>query len=175
MTVEELEAFLVANKREAETKLGCNMCKKYARCLFCSSAEKYPCAGAHSRYVAAAEHAGFKSPAWLLPEPPFGEAPVSAPVTFPSFTAAEPVSQHGEEEEAVVTVSDILSESVPGREIPSLAALDLSVLDTEERDSRESASVDRAAPPKTAAGGVVSRGERPPFSVRLFTLKKKSV
>lgn len=76
MTIQELDEFLVREKQKAEKALGCEMCKKYARCLYCYSRDEYRCAKAHDRLYAAMARGNRKIPTWLLPEPPLEAAPV---------------------------------------------------------------------------------------------------
>lgn len=115
MTNRELENFLVGEKEIAASKLGCNMCGKYARCLFCAQSEEFPCASAHHRLEAAVKNANVKLPAWLLPEPPldgetvvYQHAPVSVKASY-ERTAEEmkiPMSQNSAEGGAQTPDSD---------------------------------------------------------------------
>ena len=70
MTTQELEEALVREKKRAEEAFGCDMCKKYVRCLYCFSKDEYRCAKAHDRLMIALEHGKRKFPAYLLQEPP---------------------------------------------------------------------------------------------------------
>lgn len=138
MTITELEAFLKREKEIAERELGCDMCQKYARCLFCAPTESNPCAHAHNRYEVALRHKALRVPSWLLPEPRFSEesayevpapsrpAPTPAPAPKKQPAPAAPTAPTDED---VVTVSDILSERNPELKIPYLSNLDLSVLE----------------------------------------------
>lgn len=73
MTDQELEIYLCEKKEEAERELGCDMCGKYRRCLFCSKSEEYPCAVAHNRFMQGQEEMSLNFPAYLLPEPSIDE------------------------------------------------------------------------------------------------------
>lgn len=159
MTITELEAFLRREKEIAERELGCDMCQKYARCLFCAPTEKNPCAQAHNRYEVALRHKALRVPSWLLPEPRFSEesvydVPRTAPAPKKQAQAAAP------SDEEVVTVSDILSERNPELNIPYLSDLDLSVL--------EDGDLSRRAP-----RGVIARTVRMPDAQPLLTLRRK--
>lgn len=74
MTTQELDEILVREKQKAEKALGCDMCKKYARCLYCYSRDEFRCAKAHDRLFAAIARGNRKIPSWLLPEPPVEES-----------------------------------------------------------------------------------------------------
>lgn len=86
MTTQELNEFLIREKETAEKALGCDMCKKYARCLYCYSRDEYRCAKAHNRLVSAIQRGRRRIPAYLLPEPPVETAPAS----FAPVKATEP-------------------------------------------------------------------------------------
>lgn len=164
MTIVELESFLRREKEIAERELGCDMCQKYARCLFCAPTESNPCAHAHNRYEVAMRHKALRAPSWLLPEPPFSEdagygepAPYRAPA--PASQPA-PKKAPANAEEEVVTVSDILSEQNPELKIPYLSDLDLSVLEDGE-------------PPRRAPRGVIARSIPAPDARRVLTIRRK--
>ncbi len=169
MTITELEAFLQREKKIAERELGCDMCQKYARCLFCAPTEDNPCANAHNRLEVAVRHKALRAPSWLLPEPRFSDddyasaprygsapAPNPAPRSAPKQTAKQAAA--GDDE--VVTVSDILSEQNPEIEIPYLSDLDLSVLEDGE-------------PSRRIPRGVIARSIPTTDSHRVLTIKRK--
>ena len=162
MTIVELEAFLKREKEIAERELGCDMCQKYARCLFCAPTESNPCAHAHNRYEVAMRHKALRAPSWLLPEPPFSEdvgygdpAPYRAPAPQPA-----PKKAPANAEEEVVTVSDILSEQNPELKIPYLSDIDLSVLEDGE-------------PSRRAPRGVIARSIPTADAQRVLTIRRK--
>ena len=74
MTTQELDLYLVQEKEKAEKALGCDMCKKYARCLYCFSKDEYRCAKAHERLENVLQRGRRKIPSYLLPEPPLDES-----------------------------------------------------------------------------------------------------
>ena len=120
MTAKELNVFLTREKRMKEYRYGGDYCKKYARCLFCSLADEFPCASAHERLNVALQ-SGFTLSADLLPEPPLPRPKLSqkeepartprpqtaAPTPRPQATVQEP--QQGNEE-VLETVAHILSD-----------------------------------------------------------------
>ncbi len=129
MTAQELELFLVSEKEKAERVLGFDLCKRYARCLFCSKADGTPCASAHERLAIARETEGMRIPETLLPEPklPCGESTLpERPLYFEKASDPEQtdaaqaeegqVAEEREEEpaerqdEMLETVAHILSE-----------------------------------------------------------------
>lgn len=168
MTITELEAFLQREKKIAERELGCDMCQKYARCLFCAPTENNPCANAHNRLEVAVRHKALRAPSWLLPEPRFSDdggyasaprysAPAAKPATKP---APKPAAKQAAGDDDVVTVSDILSEQNPELDIPYLSDLDLSVLEDGE-------------PSRRISRGVIVRNIPTTDSHRILTIKRK--
>ncbi len=125
MTTQELDEFLVQEKERAEKALGCDMCKKYARCLYCFSKDEYRCAKAHERLVVVLERGNRKIPSYLLPEPPLPSAE-EKPATekkpqqelrrtvsaAPALTVRtkEEESEKEPKEEMIETIAHILSE-----------------------------------------------------------------
>ena len=118
MTIQELEEYLVQEKKKAEKSLGCDMCKKYARCLYCYSRDEYPCAKAHERLLSAMNRNGRTIPSYLLPEPPIEEVKppvrITARPASRSFTLQSVLEEEDEIEERddgrVETIAHILSD-----------------------------------------------------------------
>lgn len=142
MTIQELDEFLVREKQKAEKALDCDMCKKYARCLYCYSRDEYRCAKAHDRLYAAMARGNRKIPSWLLPEPPLDAVPPQTeakPKPAPSPATVRPkVNEEAQEnydekestEEMIETVAHILAEfnmkSLPedrARELQKISAM----------------------------------------------------
>lgn len=152
MTIQELDEFLVREKQKAEKALNCDMCKKYARCLYCYSRDEYRCAKAHDRLYAAMARGNRKIPSWLLPEPPLDAAPPKteekpakpAPklATVRSVMKDEAEENYDEKEsteEMLETVAHILAEfnmkSLPedrARELQKISAM----MDSTEEPSK---------------------------------------
>lgn len=111
MTTQELDEFLVREKQKAEKALGCDMCKKYARCLYCYSRDEFRCAKAHDRLFAAIARGNRKIPSWLLPDPPVEETPAKPTQTVPLKPRAEikPTRTPYKPAAKVVTVNSIMN------------------------------------------------------------------
>lgn len=160
MTIAELEAFLRREKEIAERELGCDMCQKYARCLFCAPTESNPCAHAHNRYEVALHHKALRAPSWLLPEPHFSEDGGHYESAHSRSSAPSSKKASANTEEEVVTVTDILSEQNPELKIPYLSDLDLSVLEDGE-------------PSRRTPRGVIARSVASPDARRVLTIRRK--
>lgn len=178
MTTQELEEALVREKERAEEALGCDMCKKYARCLYCFSKDEYRCAKAHDRLMVALSRGNRKFPAYLLHEPPMEvlEGKHSAPQTAPakknalSKVRAKSVREEAGEpkEETVETIAHILSgynmnalSEERTRELMKISAM----LDSTEEDNPH--------PARTRGADVFAHTRRSKSGVPLFIIRKR--
>lgn len=186
MTTQQLDEALVREKEKAEKALGCDMCKKYARCLYCFSGDEYRCAKAHDRLMLVLEQGRRKFPAYLLHEPPMevleGRYPAlcaekAAPCEAPKAESeenAQPAAPEETKEERLETIAQILSDynmdSLSEERTKELMEISAMLDSSEEAENQGESSFEETSEEEE---GVLSRAKSEEDGVPLLVIRRR--